>query len=51
MVIGDSVNFKGPEELLHSNGIEVVHLDTEECISLTQHLFDKEPKKGISKIS
>ena len=44
VVIGDNVNFRGPQELLHNNGIDVVVLNSEECTALTQKLVASSPE-------
>ena len=45
VVVGDRVNYRGPQETLEQAGIEVVVLDTEECIDLTKQLIEKSPEK------
>ena len=35
VVIGDSINYTGPEHLMKEAGIEVVVLNTEEAIALS----------------
>jgi len=45
VVVGDSVNYRGPQELLEQNGIEVVVLDTDECVGLTKKLIEVAPEK------
>ncbi|KAK3723590.1 Cytosine deaminase [Vermiconidia calcicola] len=45
VVVGDRVNYRGPQETLEQAGIEVIVLDTEECIDLTKQLIEKSPEK------
>ena len=41
VVIGDSVNYTGPEHLFKENGIEVVILNTDECINLSKQMVQE----------
>jgi creatinine deaminase len=36
IVIGEHTTFRGPEDYLRSRGVELVILDSEECISLVR---------------
>ena len=50
VVIGDNINYRGPEELLKSNGIEVVVLNTDDCVGLTKKLLAESPEKWRSEV-
>lgn len=43
VVIGENVNFKGPEEYVRSRGIEVVVLNDKECIGLMSDFIKNNP--------
>ena len=45
VVIGDSTTYTGPENVLRDNGIEVVVLNTEECISISRKFIENSPEK------
>ena len=45
VVIGDNVNYTGPEDVLRSNGIEVVVLNTDECVSMSRKFIESSPDK------
>lgn len=45
VVIGDNTSFTGPEDVLRSNGIDVVNLDAEECISISKRFIETYPDK------
>jgi cytosine deaminase len=43
VVIGENLNFRGPEEYLRSRGVELVILENEECIRLMEDFIGKHP--------
>lgn len=43
VVIGENVNFKGPEEYLKSRGVEVIVLNDEKCIELMRDFIGVNP--------
>lgn len=45
VVIGDSTNYTGPEAVLRSNGIEVIVLNTDECVSMAKIFIESSPHK------
>ncbi|KAK5173851.1 cytosine deaminase [Saxophila tyrrhenica] len=45
VVIGDSTTYTGPEDVLRNNGIEVVVLNTEECINISKKFIENSPEK------
>lgn len=45
VVIGESTTFAGPEDTLRSNGIEVVNLNSEECINISKKFIETYPDK------
>ncbi|ODV86537.1 hypothetical protein CANARDRAFT_196659 [[Candida] arabinofermentans NRRL YB-2248] len=44
VVLGENVNFKGFEDLLISNNVEVVNLNDEECIQLMSQFIKDRPE-------
>jgi len=50
VVIGDNQSYTGPEEVLKQNGIEVVVLNTQECIKLTQKFVASSPEQWEDEI-
>jgi cytosine/creatinine deaminase len=44
VVIGENMNFKGPEEYVRSRGIDVVVLNDKECIELMGEFIRNNPK-------
>nr|WP_148205156.1 nucleoside deaminase [Candidatus Methylacidiphilum infernorum] len=44
VVIGENRNFKGPEEILIQNGVEIIHLDDEECTRLLSSFIASNPE-------
>lgn len=44
VVIGDDTTFRGPEELLVSRGVEVVHLQSDECRELMEGFIAEHPE-------
>ncbi len=44
VVIGENVNFKGPEELLASHGVEIVHLNNQDCIKVMSDFIKNKPE-------
>ncbi|QSR88846.1 nucleoside deaminase [Methylacidiphilum caldifontis] len=44
VVIGENRNFKGPEEILSQNGIELIHLDDQECTRLLSSFIEANPQ-------
>ena len=51
VVIGDSQSFTGPEETLRQNGVEVVVLDTKECVQLTEKFKGRAPEQWEEEIA
>ena len=43
IVIGDNLNFRGPEEHVHSRGIELVILNDPECIRMMRAFIAEKP--------
>lgn len=43
VVLGESVNFQGAEELLRSQGVEVINMESEECIELMAQFIEARP--------
>lgn len=43
IIIGDNVNFKGPEEHLRSRGIELVILNDPECVAMMREFIAEKP--------
>ncbi len=43
VVIGENRSFQGPEEYLHSRGVELVILDDEECIRMMKDYISTSP--------
>jgi cytosine/creatinine deaminase len=43
IVIGEHTTFQGPEDYLRSRGVELVILDSEECIGLMQDFIAAKP--------
>lgn len=44
VVIGENETFKGSEELLRKNGVEVIILDNQECKDLMNKFINEKPK-------
>jgi cytosine deaminase len=44
VVVGESVTFAGGIEWLRENGVEVVDMDSEECISMMREFIEKHPE-------
>ncbi|MCF8353641.1 MAG: nucleoside deaminase [Melioribacteraceae bacterium] len=44
VVIGENITFKGPEEYVQSRGVEIVHLNDDECISLMKNFISSKPE-------
>ncbi len=44
VVIGDNTTFRGPEELLAARGVELVHLESEECKRLMEEFIAEHPE-------
>lgn len=44
VVIGENETFQGPEELLRSQGVEVINLDNEECKTLMKDFIADKPE-------
>ncbi|TFE66700.1 tRNA-specific adenosine deaminase [Methylacidiphilum sp. Yel] len=54
IVIGENHNFKGPEEVLVEHGVEIIHLDDEECKRLLTSFIASNPElwfEDIGKIT
>ncbi len=43
IVIGENQTFRGPEDLLHANGVDVVVLDDAECIDMMTDFIAENP--------
>ncbi len=43
VVIGENRTFMGEEDLLRSRGVEVLVIDSEECVAMMEELIDTEP--------
>ena len=43
VVIGENRTFMGAEDLLRSHGVEVIVLDSEECVQMMAEFIDAEP--------
>jgi len=43
VVIGENTNFKGPEELLIANGVELIVLNDARCISMMKDFINENP--------
>ena len=43
VVVGENRTFRGAEELLRSNGVEVVVLDDPRCVELMKEFIAKNP--------
>lgn len=43
VVIGENINFKGPEEYVRSRGVEVIVLNDKECIELMSDFIEIYP--------
>jgi len=44
VIVGESVTFKGPEEYVRSQGVQVEVLQNEECIQLMRDFIAKNPE-------
>jgi cytosine deaminase len=44
VVIGEDTTFRGPEERLVEAGVELVHLDSEECRTLMEEFIAEHPE-------
>ncbi|MGH3097839.1 MAG: nucleoside deaminase [Streptosporangiales bacterium] len=44
VVLGENRTFTGAEDLLRSNGVEVVNLDSDECAQLMAEFIDRRPE-------
>lgn len=43
VVIGENENFRGPEEYLEKNGVDVVNLNLEECKTILGNFINENP--------
>lgn len=43
VIIGESVNFMGGNDWLIENGVEVIDLNNQECITMLKEFIDKNP--------
>lgn len=50
VVLGENVNFQGAEELLRTNGVEVVNMDDGECKALMKKFIDERPEDWFEDI-
>jgi cytosine deaminase len=44
VVIGENRTFMGAEDLLRANGVEVVNLDSEECVRMMEEFIAEHPE-------
>src|SRR5919201_3580553 len=44
VVIGDATTFRGPEELLAARGVELVHMESDECRRLMEEFIAEHPE-------
>jgi cytosine/creatinine deaminase len=44
VVIGESRNFRGPEEYLRTRGVEIRHADNRECVELLRRFIEEHPE-------
>jgi len=44
IVIGENINFRGPEDYLHSRGVELVILNNKECIGMMRDFITARPE-------
>jgi creatinine deaminase len=44
VVIGDNTTFRGPEDLLAARGVELVHLESEECRRMMEDFIAEFPE-------
>lgn len=44
MVMGENINFIGAEKLLHSEGVELVNMDDEECKKMMSEFIRRRPE-------
>ena len=44
VVIGESVNFKGGEDWLRENGVEIVQMNSQECIRMMADFITRHPE-------
>lgn len=51
VVIGDSQSFTGPEDVLRREGVEVVVLNTRECVQLTEKFRARAPEQWEDEIA
>lgn len=43
VIVGESKTFAGAESFMKQHDVEVINLQSEECISLMEHFIDKNP--------
>ena len=43
MVVGENVNFKGPEEYVRDSGVDVAVVNDPECIRMMKKFIDENP--------
>ncbi len=43
VVVGENVNFKGPEEYVRNNGVDVAVVNDPECIRMMKKFIDENP--------
>jgi cytosine deaminase len=44
VVIGENTNFQGPEQYLRDQGVQVINLDREDCISMMADFIREHPQ-------
>lgn len=44
VVLGENITFQGSEDLLRANGVEVINLDDERCVSMMQTFIAEHPE-------
>lgn len=50
VVLGENENFQGAEELLKSQGVEVVNMDDQDCKDLMKKFIDERPQDWFEDI-
>lgn len=43
VVIGENKTFMGGEKILQENGVELVHMDDQECVQIMTEFIEKNP--------
>lgn len=50
VVLGENVNFQGAEELLRSQGVEVINMDNQDCKDLMAKFIKERPEDWFEDI-